>query len=269
MSAAISIRGLQPPISQTTKGSLVQLRKHAGHRRMHVTVVPRYMAAQSPQMSEAHWGLEPAHREATKLAKARLNKEQALSSDTVKTDCREPHTQKVQRPNGPQHIRNYCTQKTNTFRYDFNAQALRRRQKRLAASQPAQPPVFQQAQPAGGEHHIGLLACSPQPDHVQQQVKQSQAAKRDTEQLYSAFLCAARDEIAAETDAKLMAEEALAAEQSLAHKQEIRLKFVAEHQRLLETELLEAHAKLTLAEEKKKQLSAQLITCKPSLNNSS
>ena len=50
---------------------------------------------------------------------------------------------------------------------------------------------------------------------------------------------------------------------------EIRLKFVAEHQRLLETELLEAHAKLTLAEEKKKQLSAQLITCKPSLNNSS
>ncbi len=49
---------------------------------------------------------------------------------------------------------------------------------------------------------------------------------------------------------------------------EIRLKSVAEHQRLLETELLEAHAKLTLAEEKKKQLSAQLITCKPSLNNS-
>ena len=60
--------------------------------------------------------------------------------------------------------------------------------------------LLQQAQPAGGEHHIGLLACSPQPDHVQQQVKQSQAAKRDTEQLYSAFLCAARDEIAAETE---------------------------------------------------------------------
>jgi len=72
------------------------------------------------------------------------NKEQAMSSDTAKTDCKEPHTQKVQRPNGPQHIRNYCIQKTNTFRYDFNAQALRRRQKRLAASQPAPPAMFQQ-----------------------------------------------------------------------------------------------------------------------------
>ena len=50
---------------------------------------------------------------------------------------------------------------------------------------------------------------------------------------------------------------------------EIRLKSVAEHQRLLETELLEAHAKLSLAEDKKKQLSAQLITCKPSLKISS
>ncbi len=65
-----------------------------------------------------------------------------MSSDTAKTDCKEP--QNVQRPNGPQHIRNYCIQKTNTFRYDFNAQALLRRQKHLAASQPAQPPMFQQ-----------------------------------------------------------------------------------------------------------------------------
>ena len=65
-----------------------------------------------------------------------------MSSDTAKTDCKEP--QKVQRPNGPQQIRNYCIQKTNTFRYDFNAQALMRRRKRLAASQPAPPPMFQQ-----------------------------------------------------------------------------------------------------------------------------
>ena len=65
-----------------------------------------------------------------------------MSSDTAKTDRKEP--QKVQRPNGPQQIRNYCIQKTNTFRYDFNAQALMRRQKRLAASQPAPPPMFQQ-----------------------------------------------------------------------------------------------------------------------------
>ncbi|KAA6423391.1 MAG: hypothetical protein FRX49_06452 [Trebouxia sp. A1-2] len=186
-----------------------------------------------------------------------------MSSDPAKTDCREPHTRKMQRPNGPQHIRNYCIQKTNTFHYDFNAQAVRRRQKRLAASQPAPPPMFQQqAQPADGKHHVGLQASSHQPDHLQHQVKQSQAAKQDTEQLYGALLCAARDEIAAEIDAKLIAEEALAAEQSLAHKQEIRLKSVAEHQNLLETELREAHAKLTSAEKKKQQLSAQLITCK-------
>ncbi|KAL0053843.1 hypothetical protein WJX82_011674 [Trebouxia sp. C0006] len=161
---------------------------------MHAAVGPRYKAAQSPQISQANWGVGPAHRETTKLANARLNKEQAMSSDTAKTDCKEPQ------------------------------KALMRRQKRLAASQPAPPPMFQQAQLAGGKHQVGLHASSPQPDRLQQQVKQSQAAKQDTEQLYGAFLCAARDEIAAETDAKLMAEEALAAEQSLAHKQEIRLK---------------------------------------------
>ncbi|KAL0029945.1 hypothetical protein WJX77_009044 [Trebouxia sp. C0004] len=209
---------------------------------MHAAVGPRYKTTQSPQVSETNWSPGSANRESTKLAKARLNKEEAMS-ENAKTDCREPHTQK----------------------------ALRRRQNRLAASQPAQPPMFQQAQPAsaGGKHQIGLQANSHEPDHLQQQVKQSQAAKRDTEQLYGAFLCAARDEIAAETNAKLIAEGALAAEQSLGHKQEIRLKSVAEHQKLLETELLEAHAKLTSAEEKKKQLSAQLIICKPSLNNSS
>lgn len=235
---------------------------------MLAAVGPPYKAAQSPQKSEANWDPGPTHRETTKLANARLNKEQAMSSDTVKTGCKEPHTQ-GHRPNGPQHIRNYCIQKTNTFHCDFNAQALKRRQKRLAASQPAQSPMFQQTRPAGGKHQTGLQASSPQPDCLQQQFKQSQAAKQDTEQLYNAVLCAARDKIAAETNAKLVAEGALAAEQSLAHKQEIRLKSVAKHQRLLETELLEAHAKLTLAEEKKKQLSAQLITCKPSLNNNS
>ena len=57
-----------------------------------------------------------------------------------------------------------------------------------------------QAQLAGGKHQVGLHASSPQPDRLQQQVKQSQAAKQDTEQLYGAFLCAARDEIAAETE---------------------------------------------------------------------
>ncbi|KAL0018708.1 hypothetical protein WJX79_007545 [Trebouxia sp. C0005] len=229
---------------------------------MHAAVGPLYEVAQSPQMSEANWDPGYTHRETTNLANARLNKEQAMSSDPAKTDCREPHTRKMQRPNGPQHIRNYCIQKTNTFHYDFNAQAVRRRQKRLAASQPAPPPMFQQqAQPADGKHHVGLQASSHQPDHLQHQVKQSQAAKQDTEQLYGALLCAARDEIAAEIDAKLIAEEALAAEQSLAHKQEIRLKSVAEHQNLLETELREAHAKLTSAEKKKQQLSAQQLLC--------
>ncbi len=60
--------------------------------------------------------------------------------------------------------------------------------------------LLRQAQPAGGKHQIGLQASSHQPDHLQQQVKQSQAAKQDTEQLYGAFLCAARDDIAAETE---------------------------------------------------------------------
>ncbi|DBA68179.1 TPA: hypothetical protein ACH3X2_013891 [Trebouxia sp. C0005] len=200
MSAAASTRGLQPPISQATEGSLVQLRRRPGNRRMHAAVGPLYEVAQSPQMSEANWDPGYTHRETTNLANARLNKEQAMSSDPAKTDCREPHTRKMQRPNGPQHIRNYCIQKTNTFHYDFNAQAVRRRQKRLAASQPAPPPMFQQAQPADGKHHVGLQASSHQPDHLQHQVKQSQAAKQDTEQLYGALLCAARDEIAAEIE---------------------------------------------------------------------
>jgi len=60
--------------------------------------------------------------------------------------------------------------------------------------------LLQQAQPADVKHQVGLQASSHQPDHLQQQVKQSQAAKQDTEQLYSAFLCAAKDEIAAETE---------------------------------------------------------------------
>ena len=60
--------------------------------------------------------------------------------------------------------------------------------------------LLQQAQPADVKHQVGLQASSPQPDRLQQQVKQSQAASQDTEQLYGAFLCAARDEIAAETE---------------------------------------------------------------------
>ena len=48
-------------------------------------------------------------------------------------------------------------------------------------------------------HQVGLLASSHQPDPLQQRVKQSQAAKQDTKQ-YGAFLCAARDEITAETE---------------------------------------------------------------------
>ena len=59
---------------------------------------------------------------------------------------------------------------------------------------------LQQAQPADGMHQVGLQASNHQPDPLQQQVKQSQAAKQDTEQLYGAFLCAARNEIAAETE---------------------------------------------------------------------
>ncbi len=59
--------------------------------------------------------------------------------------------------------------------------------------------LLQQA-PADVKHQVGLQAGSHKPDHLQQQVKQSQAAKQDTEQLYGAFLCAARDKIAAETE---------------------------------------------------------------------
>lgn len=174
------------------------------------------------------------------------------------------------RPNGTQSIRNYCQQHTNVFHHDFNARALRKRQERLQNGYPIQQTsLLQEVSPSATVYKQPVSPHTPvfRPGQLQQQLHQNQAAKRNTEQLYGAFLDAARDTAAAEANAKHNVERALSAEHLCVEETEARLEAATEQQELLEQELVQTHAMLDSAQHRARQLSRQLLNCKSSLHS--